>query len=78
MIAISGSSIPRHLDAFALAVTTLAVMAAVVVPASYAVVVVAACTTAAVAAPGGRRGVAALAVWAPISVAVVLGVAVVG
>lgn len=57
----------------ALVVTALAALAVVVVPTLYLAALTAACGATALAAPAGRRFPSALAVWVPVSLAVVIG-----
>lgn len=69
---------PRRPDRIALGVTALAILSSVVAPMLYVLAVPAACGTAAVTAPRGRRSVTAVAVWLPVSAAVMIGVTPVG
>lgn len=62
----------------ALTVTVLAILSSVVAPMFYVVAAPVACGAAAVTAPRGRRSVAAIAVWVPVSAAVMIGVTPVG
>ena len=73
MVAIAGPRLSRRAELAALWVTALAALVTVVVPGLYAVLLPAACSAAAVLAPSGRRLSAAVAVWCPVSLAVVLG-----
>lgn len=74
MTAISLSDPPRRADRMALTVTALAILSSVVAPMLYVIAAPVACGAAAVTAPPGRRSVTAVAVWLPVSVAVVIGV----
>lgn len=76
--AICGLELSRRAERFALAVTGLAVLLSVLTPMFYVVAVAVACASAAMAAPAGRRSVTALAVWFPVSAAVVVGLVPVG
>jgi hypothetical protein len=73
VLAIAGPHLSRRADLLALAVTALAALAVVVVPTLYLAALPAACGAAALAAPSGRRAASALAVWVPVSLAVVVG-----
>jgi len=78
MTAISGLEPPRRADRIALSVTVLAILSSVVAPMLYVIAAPMACAAAAVTAPRGRRSLTAMAVWVPVSAAVVIGVAPVG
>ena len=73
VIAIAGPELSRRSEVLALYVTALAALAVVIVPTLYVAALPAACGAMAVAAPAGRRFASALAVWVPVSIAVVLG-----
>ncbi|MCO8125678.1 hypothetical protein NHL50_00450 [Acidimicrobiia bacterium EGI L10123] len=73
VLAITGPALSRRRELFALTVTAVAALAAVVVPTLYVAVLPVACGAVALSAPAGRRLPAALAVWAPVSLAVVVG-----
>lgn len=73
MVAITGPRLTRRAESVTLVVTALAALATVLVPALYAVLLPATCAAMAVAAPRGRRAVSAMAVWVPMSTAVVVG-----
>lgn len=73
VIAIAGPELSRRAEVAALLVTALAALAVVVVPTLYLVALAAACGAAALVAPAGRRVASALAVWVPVSLAVVVG-----
>lgn len=78
MAAICGLGLSRRAERLALGATGLAVLLSVLTPMFYVVAVSMACASAALAAPAGRRSVTALAVWFPVSAAVVVGLAPVG
>lgn len=78
VVAITGPRLSRRAETFALLVTALAAVVTVLAPVLYAVLLPAACAAMAAAAPRGRRVVAAMTVWFPISLAVVVGTAAVG
>lgn len=73
MVAILGPELSRRRELLGLSITAAAAVLAVLVPVAYVVLVVAACGAMAGLAPSGRRAIAALAVWVPVSAAVVLG-----
>ena len=73
MVAITGPHLSRRNETLALVATALAALATVIAPVLYVVLLPAACAATAVAAPDGRRVLAAMAVWFPVSAAVVLG-----
>jgi hypothetical protein len=73
VVAIAGAQLTRRAEVFALAVTALAALAVVIVPASYLAVLPLACGAMAISAPAGKRLPASVAVWASVSVAVVVG-----
>lgn len=73
MLAIAGPQLSRRAEVLALWVTALAALAVAVVPTLYLAALPAACGAMAVAAPPGRRFASALAVWVPVSLAVVVG-----
>jgi len=72
VVAITGTDLSRRAELVALWATALAALVTVVVPSLYVVALPAACAAVAMAAPRGRRLPAALVVWVPLSVAVVL------
>ena len=78
MTAISLSDPPRRADRTALTVTALAILSSVVAPMLYVIAAPAACGAAAITAPRGRRSMTALAVWVPVSAAVMIGVTPIG
>lgn len=73
MLAIAGPRLSRRGEVLGLFVTALAALAVVIVPTLYVAALPAACGAMAVVAPPGRRFAAALAVWVPVSLAVVVG-----
>lgn len=78
MVAIAGPQLSRRAESLALLVTALAALSTVLVPALYAVLLPTACATVALVAPRGRRALATMVVWFPVSLAVVLGTTAVG
>ncbi len=75
MLAIAGPQLSRRDELLALIVTVLASAAIVVVPVLYVVLLPAVCAIAALTAPIGRRVPMAMAVWVPLSLAVLVGTA---
>lgn len=75
MAAICGLELSRRAEHAALLATMVAVILAVVAPVLYALALGLACGAGAAAAPTGRRAVTALAVWVPVSAALVVGTA---
>ncbi len=73
MVAILGPEVSRRRELLGLAITAAAAVFAVVVPVTYLLTLVAACGAMAGLAPSGRRAIAAVAAWVPVSAAVVLG-----
>lgn len=73
MVAIAGAQLTRRAELLVLALTALAALAVVVVPTLYLAALPAACGAMALAAPAGRRFASAVAVWVPVSLAVVVG-----
>lgn len=73
MVAIAGPRLSRRAEVLALLVTGLAALAVAVVPTLYLAALPTACGAMALAAPRGRRFASALAVWVPVSLAVVVG-----
>lgn len=78
VVAIAGPHLSRRAELAALWVTALAALVTVVVPGLYTVLLPAACAAAASLVPPGRRLRVAMAVWCPLSLAVVLGTLTVG
>lgn len=76
MAAIVGTPLSPRSEALILVATVLALMTTVIVPVSYVVAVPAVCLGAAAVAPGGRRVLAAMAAWLPVSLAAVATIAV--
>lgn len=73
MVAIAGAQLTRRAEVLALAMTALAALAVVIVPAAYLAALPLACGAVALSAPTGRRLPASMAVWASVSLAVVVG-----
>jgi hypothetical protein len=73
VVAIAGAQLTRRAELLVLALTALAALAVVVVPTLYLAALPAACGAMALAAPAGRRFASAVAVWVPVSLAVVVG-----
>src|SRR5690606_37723629 len=73
VLAITGP-LPRRAESFALLVTALAALVTVVVPVLYVVLLPAVCAAVAISVPDGHRLAAAMAVWAPLSLAAAVGV----
>ncbi|MDZ7674330.1 MAG: hypothetical protein U5K30_04590 [Acidimicrobiales bacterium] len=72
MVAITGPHLSRRAEVLGLATCALAAVVVVLMPALYLVVLSCACAAMATVAPPGRRTLAALAVWLPVSAAVLL------
>ena len=72
MVAITGMQLSRRNEYLALSLLVLGMVAAVVVPVLYVVVVPVVCAGGASVAPTGRRMLTAMAMWVPVSAAVLL------
>ena len=72
MVAITGIQLSRRNEHFALALLVFGMVAAVVVPVFYVVIVPMVCAAGASVAPPGRRILTAMAMWVPVSAAVLV------
>lgn len=72
MVAITGYSLSRRNELLALVLLALGVIASVVVPVFYVVVVPLVCAVGASVAPHGRRVQTAMAMWLPVSIALLV------
>ncbi len=72
MVAITGHGLSRRNEHLALVLLVVGMVAAVVVPVLYVVVVPVVCAAGASVAPTGRRLLTAMAMWVPMSAAVIV------
>lgn len=77
MVAISGPELTRRAEILVLALTAVAALLAAIVPVYYVVLLPLVCASMAIAAPPGRRTASAMAVWFPVSGALLVGTALV-
>lgn len=72
MVAITGQALSRRHEQLALTLLVFGVIAAVVVPVFYVLIVPMVCAAGAALAPSGRKALTAMAMWVPVSAAVVV------